>query len=69
MPGAQWVGLAMDVAHSFRLKPSKAALNRVAIGKSEAPLVLLRWSDTYLRGEARTPVLFLQQDSLEPEWD
>ena len=59
----------MDVAHSFRLKHSKAALNSVAIGKSEAPLVILRWSDTYLRGEARALALFLQQDYFETEWD
>lgn len=66
---AQWFRWAILEALSFRLKDSKASLERVAIGMSEAPLVTLRRSDVFLSGEVRTQAPFLQRDPSETARD
>lgn len=56
-------------ALSFRLKHSKAALDGVATGKSEAPLVTLRRPGAFLREEVRAKPLLLQGDPSEIAWE
>lgn len=66
---AQCFRWAILEALSFRLKHSKAALDGVATGKSEAPLVTLRRPGAFLREEGRAKALFLQWDPSEIAWE